>query len=118
MNTHNICSRGEIRKILCGYPLLAVAMLKMYCVFLVAASRNTVDAKRRRTRGKTEASGDDHDLSDGVEWYEEDTCDAADCKRPKKKRTPWVSSVSVRCQSLGVSVLFFFILFFFCEHLR
>ena len=23
---HNICFRGEIRKILCGYPLLSVAM--------------------------------------------------------------------------------------------
>ena len=28
MNTHNICFRGEIRKILCGYPLLFVAMVK------------------------------------------------------------------------------------------
>ena len=27
MSTHNICFRGEIRKILCGYPLLSVAML-------------------------------------------------------------------------------------------
>ena len=26
MNTHIICFRGEIRKILCGYPLLSVAM--------------------------------------------------------------------------------------------
>ena len=26
MSTHNICFRGEIRKILCGYPLLSVAM--------------------------------------------------------------------------------------------
>ena len=26
MNTHNICFHGEIRKILCGYPLLSVAM--------------------------------------------------------------------------------------------
>ena len=35
--THNICFRGEIRKILCGYPLLSVAMdlyLKStFCVF-------------------------------------------------------------------------------------
>ena len=33
MSTHNICFRGEIRKILCGYPLLSVAMrnrLKYY----------------------------------------------------------------------------------------
>ena len=27
MSTHNICFRQEIRKILCGYPLLSVAML-------------------------------------------------------------------------------------------
>ena len=26
MSTHDICFRGEIRKILCGYPLLSVAM--------------------------------------------------------------------------------------------
>ena len=28
MSTHNICIRGEIRKILCGYPLLSLAMLQ------------------------------------------------------------------------------------------
>ena len=27
MSTHNICFCGEIRKILCGYPLLSVAMI-------------------------------------------------------------------------------------------
>ena len=26
MSTHNICFCGEIKKILCGYPLLSVAM--------------------------------------------------------------------------------------------
>ena len=26
MSTHNICICSEIRKILCGYPLLSVAM--------------------------------------------------------------------------------------------
>ena len=26
MSTHNICFREEIRKILCGYPLLSIAM--------------------------------------------------------------------------------------------
>ena len=31
MSTHNICFRGEIRKILCGYPLLSVAM-RIYTV--------------------------------------------------------------------------------------
>ena len=29
MSTLNICFRGEIRKILCGYPLLSVAMSKL-----------------------------------------------------------------------------------------
>ena len=28
MSTHNICFLREIRKILCGYPLLSVAMYK------------------------------------------------------------------------------------------
>ena len=32
MNTHNICFRGEIRKILSGYPLLSVAMHFMQIV--------------------------------------------------------------------------------------
>ena len=44
MSTNNICFRGEIRKILFGYPLLSVAMLfkvhqmgpnKKICVFRV-----------------------------------------------------------------------------------
>ena len=26
MSSHNICFRGDIRKILCGYPLFSVAM--------------------------------------------------------------------------------------------
>ena len=26
MSTHNVCFHGEIRKMLCGYPLLSVAM--------------------------------------------------------------------------------------------
>ena len=30
MSTHNICFCREIRKILCGYPLLSVAMLVLY----------------------------------------------------------------------------------------
>ena len=29
MSTHNICFCGEIRKILCGYPLLSVAMVPL-----------------------------------------------------------------------------------------
>ena len=53
------------------------------------------EPKKRRTgggRGKKDTkAADDKDLSDGVEWYDEDTCEAATCKRPKNKRTPWVS---------------------------
>ena len=30
MSTHNICFPGEIRKILCGYPLLSVTMTFSY----------------------------------------------------------------------------------------
>ena len=33
MSTHNICIRREIRKILCGYPLLSVAMF-IFVLFL------------------------------------------------------------------------------------
>ena len=33
MSTHNICFRQEIRKILCGYPLLSVAMLSSDKIF-------------------------------------------------------------------------------------
>ena len=32
MSTHNICFPGEIRKLLCGYPLLSVAMKTAYAV--------------------------------------------------------------------------------------
>ena len=34
MSTHNICISQEIRKILCGYPLLSVAMIRV-CLFVV-----------------------------------------------------------------------------------
>ena len=30
MNTHNICFRGEIRKIIWGYPLLSGAMCRYW----------------------------------------------------------------------------------------
>ena len=33
MSTHNICFRREIRKILCGYPLLSVAMHTYYKIW-------------------------------------------------------------------------------------
>ena len=33
MSTHNICFRGEIRKILCGYHLLSVAMVFIHSSF-------------------------------------------------------------------------------------
>ena len=29
MSTHNICFRGEIRTMLCGYPLLSVPMIRI-----------------------------------------------------------------------------------------
>ena len=32
MSTHNICFHGEIRKILCGYPLLSVARVRVFSV--------------------------------------------------------------------------------------
>ena len=35
MSTHNICFRREIRKILCGYPFLSVAMLIRLSDFLM-----------------------------------------------------------------------------------
>ena len=35
MSTHNICFRREIRKILCGYPLLSVAMLKPLLAYIL-----------------------------------------------------------------------------------
>ena len=38
MSTHNICFRGEIRKILCGYPLLSVAM-KMFSFFFYSSTK-------------------------------------------------------------------------------
>ena len=37
MSTHNICFHQEIRKIICGYPLLSVAM--PYCVDVKADLR-------------------------------------------------------------------------------
>ena len=43
MSTHNICFRREIRKILCGYPLLSVAMSKV-------ASGNKEHAKTKKIR--------------------------------------------------------------------
>ena len=38
MSTHNICFRGEIRKILCGYPLLSVAMVQADRIFTIYTS--------------------------------------------------------------------------------
>lgn len=38
------------------------------------------------------------ELEPGVEWYEDDKCDAPDCKRPKKKKKiPWVTFVFPSC---------------------
>ena len=39
MSTHNICIRREIRKILCGYPLISVAMPQH--IFSWRAKENT-----------------------------------------------------------------------------
>lgn len=51
--------------------------------------------KRRRVGGggsgfSASSSVSKDNLEPGVEWYEDDKCEAADCKRPKKKRTQWV----------------------------
>ena len=35
MSSHNICFRGGIRKILCGYPLLSVVMLNAYGLWYI-----------------------------------------------------------------------------------
>ena len=51
MSTHNICFRREIRKVLCGYPLLSVAMTSIYIIrsqlkirsFLVFSSKKSID---------------------------------------------------------------------------
>ena len=48
MSTHNICFRGEIRNILCGYPLLSVAMFQWrfyeYQQHMLPASEIQLDA--------------------------------------------------------------------------
>ena len=36
MSTHNICFCGEIRKLLCGYPLLSVAMVPHFMIVLIS----------------------------------------------------------------------------------
>ena len=62
--------------------------------------KTTANSKKRKTtavRGKKDTKADDPNLSDGVEWYEEDTCESANCKRPKNKKTPWVSLV-ITCE--------------------
>ena len=42
MSTHNICFHREIRKILCEYPLLSVAM----CVFIALKGHSFYKAKK------------------------------------------------------------------------
>ena len=39
MSTHNICFHGEIRKILCGYPHLSVAMTELHVVDVSRSDR-------------------------------------------------------------------------------
>ena len=41
MSTHNICFRREIKKILCGYPHLSVAM-PMYGIHQITYSNHTM----------------------------------------------------------------------------
>ena len=43
MSTHNICFHGEIRKILCGYPLLSVAMIPV-CFFRELRAKTSITA--------------------------------------------------------------------------
>ena len=45
MSTHNICISREIRKILCGYPLLSVAMID---IFLVSSLKH-LDTQKHST---------------------------------------------------------------------
>ncbi|XP_060068578.1 uncharacterized protein C01G6.5-like [Ylistrum balloti] len=50
----------------------------------------------RRRRGHSSESSDpeeeelEDNLEEGVEWYEVETCDADDCKRPSDKTVAWV----------------------------
>ena len=39
--------------------------------------------------------GAEEELEDGVEWFEEDKCASAECKRPKGKRVAWVRGLVV-----------------------
>lgn len=70
--------------------------MEIYRFFQISLGNDApaVGSRKRRRKGgaasSTAASTSDN-LEPGVEWYEDDTCDSADCKRPKKKRTPWVS---------------------------
>ena len=41
MSTHNICFRGEIRKILCGYPLLSVAIVSVRIIADPGAAKSS-----------------------------------------------------------------------------
>ena len=41
MSTHNICFRGEIRKLICGYPLLSVATLYADLILFSFNFKNT-----------------------------------------------------------------------------
>ena len=69
-------------------------MLRRCDVSLSAGnSAPAVGSRKRRRKAATSTSGGGEDtsgLEPGVEWYEDETCESADCKRPKKKRTSWV----------------------------
>ena len=56
MSTHNICIHQEIRKILCGYPLLSVAMIHCICDNAPAIVKNFA------RRGVVNPSLAEHDM--------------------------------------------------------
>ena len=47
-STHNICFHAEIRKILCGYPLLSVAMVSRYIFSYFSMKTYVVDTHLKR----------------------------------------------------------------------
>ncbi|KAL5015039.1 hypothetical protein ScPMuIL_009309 [Solemya velum] len=49
-----------------------------------AVAENNMKGKKAKTKKQKDS------LEDGVEWYEEELCDALDCKKPKAKRVQWV----------------------------
>ena len=92
--THNICFRGEIRKILSGYPLLSVVMIKHY----IPHNYRTVHLSFSKVLGKL------------VVKYVPTYTKGALKKKKKKKKKRSVKDLHVSCD---VFVLFFFCVCFF-----